>query len=160
MEKTEASSPAREKALQTAANVLQYHHRSAQALYDRLLEKEIPEQDAAYAVARLQELGYLNDTEYGRRLVRDLAQRGYGAARIRRTLMEKKLSKEDIELAMEEYSPDEARMQSYIRSRLQPGQTDRRRIKQVSDGLFRRGFCWEEIRAALQVYADQWEEEE
>ena len=55
----------REKTLRMAANVLEYRHRSSRALYQRLLEKGAEEQDAAYAVARLQELGYLNDGEYG-----------------------------------------------------------------------------------------------
>ena len=45
----------REKTLRMAANVLEYRHRSSRALYQRLLEKGAEEQDAAYAVARLQQ---------------------------------------------------------------------------------------------------------
>ena len=93
----------REKTLQMAANVLEYRHRSSRALYQRLLEKGAEEQDAAYAVARLQELGYLNDGVYGGMLVRDLCQRGYGPARIRRYLREKQIDPPDIEIAMESY---------------------------------------------------------
>ena len=59
---------ARDRALRTAANVLQYRQRSARALYDRLLEKGLEPELAEYAVERLQQLGYLNDAEYGRLL--------------------------------------------------------------------------------------------
>ena len=62
----------REKTLHMAANVLEYRHRSSRALYQRLLEKGAEEQDAAYAVSRLQQMGFLNAGEYGAMLVRDL----------------------------------------------------------------------------------------
>ena len=79
----EALSPEerRERVLRTAANVLTYRARSSQALYDRLVEKGAAPEDAAWAVARLRELGYLNDADYGRLVVRDLAARGYGPGR-------------------------------------------------------------------------------
>ena len=86
----------REKTLRMAANVLEYRHRSSRALYQRLLEKGAEEQDAAYAVARLQQLGFLNDGEYGKLLVRDLCRRGYGPARIRQYLKEKQLDARHI----------------------------------------------------------------
>ena len=79
----------REKTLRMAANVLEYRHRSSRALYQRLLEKGAEEQDAAYAVSRLQQMGFLNDGEYGKLLVRDLCRRGYGPSRIHQYLKEK-----------------------------------------------------------------------
>ena len=93
----------REKTLHMAANVLEYRHRSSRALYQRLLEKGAEEQDAAYAVSRLQQMGFLNDGEYGAMLVRDLCRRGYGPRRIRQYLREKLLDPPDIERAMEAY---------------------------------------------------------
>ena len=101
----EALSPEerRERVLRTAANVLTYRARSSQALYDRLVEKGASPEDAAWAVARLRELGYLNDADYGRLVVRDLAARGYGPGRIRRALLDKKLDPADRELAMDAY---------------------------------------------------------
>lgn len=149
-----AAAERRDRALKTAANVLQYRQRSAQALYDRLLEKEIDPEDAAYAVARLLELGFLNDGEYARLLVRELSGRGYGPARIRQALREKKLEPETVELAMEEYQPDPERLRRYVESKLRGQQPDRKTLKRVSDGLFRRGFGWEDIRRALREYTD------
>lgn len=144
----------KQAALETAAHILQYRHRSRQALYDRLLEKGVPEEAAAYAVARLKELGYLNDFEYGKALLRDLAARGYGARRIRMALREKNLEPEDIEAVMAEYVPDEARLRACVAAKIKGQSPDRKLLKRTADSLFRRGFSWEEIRAALRDYAD------
>lgn len=149
----------REKTLRMAANVLEYRHRSSRALFERLLEKGAEEQDAAWAVARLQELGYLNDGEYGKLLVRDLCGRGYGPARIRRYLREKKLEPPDIETAMEAYVLQPEKLERYLRARLPEGPPDRKALKRAADGLFRRGFSWEEIQTALREYSEQMEEE-
>lgn len=142
------------EALETAARILEYHHRSRRALYDRLLEKGVPEEAAAYAVARLRELGYLNDAEYGRTLMRELAARGYGARRIRMALREKKLEPEDVEAVMAEYVPDEDRLRACVAAKLKGRIPDRKTLKRTADSLFRRGFSWEEIRSALRSYAD------
>ncbi len=138
----------RERALQMAANVLEYRQRSARALYDRLLEKGCAGEDAAYAVARLIELGYLNDGEYARLLVRELSGRGYGAGRIRMALREKKLEPADIDAAMESYVLNEDKLTALAKAKLK-GQTDRKSLKRAADALFRKGYSWEEIRAAL-----------
>ena len=152
-------SGSREKTLHMAANVLEYRHRSSRALYQRLLEKGAEEQDAAYAVARLQELGYLKDGEYGAMLVRDLCRRGYGPLRIRRYLREKLLDPPDIEIAMEAYELQPEVLGKYIDSKLGGEPPDRRALKRVADGLFRRGFGWETIQNALREYSLNLEDE-
>ncbi len=148
----------REKTLKMAANVLEYRHRSAAALYDRLLEKGADGQDAAWAVMRLQQLGFLNDGEYGKLLVRDLCARGYGPARIRRYLKEKQLDGTDIDIAMEAYEFRPDKMESYIASKLRGQDPDRKALKRVADGLFRRGFSWGDIQNALRAYTDSMED--
>ena len=150
----------REKTLQMAANVLEYRHRSSRALYQRLLEKGAEEQDAAYAVARLQQLGFLNDGEYGKLLVRDLCRRGYGPGRIRQYLKEKQLDGPDIDIAMEDYVFLPEKLQAYIDSKLRGQIPDRKALKRVGDGLFRRGFSWGTVQSALRDYTDSLELEE
>ncbi|MBQ4578636.1 MAG: regulatory protein RecX [Clostridia bacterium] len=150
----------REKTLRMAANVLEYRHRSSRALYQRLLEKGAEEQDAAYAVARLQQLGFLNDGEYGKLLVRDLCRRGYGPTRIRQYLREKQLDSEDIDTAMEDYVFLPEKLQAYIDSKLRGQDPDRKALKRVADGLCRRGFSWGVIQSALRDYTDSLELEE
>ena len=150
----------REKTLRMAANVLEYRHRSSRALYQRLLEKGAEEQDAAYAVARLQQLGFLNDGEYGKLLVRDLCRRGYGPARIRQYLKEKQLDEPDIDIAMEDYVFLPEKLEQYILSKLRGQTPDRKALKRVANGLYRRGFGWSDIQRALRDYTDSLEVEE
>ena len=150
----------REKTLHMAANVLEYRHRSSRALYQRLLEKGAEEQDAAYAVSRLQQLGFLNDGEYGKLLVRDLCRRGYGPARIRQYLKEKQLDEPDIDIAMEDSVFLPEKLEQYILSKLRGQTPDRKALKRVADGLYRRGFGWSDIQRALRDYTDSLEVEE
>ena len=150
----------REKTLRMAANVLEYRHRSSRALHQRLLEKGAEEQDAAYAVARLQQMGFLNDGEYGKLLVRDLCRRGYGPNRIRQYLKEKQLDGPDIDIAMEDYVLLPEKLEQYIQSKLRGSQADRKALKRVADGLYRRGFSWGVIQSALREYTNSLELEE
>lgn len=145
----------RKKTLNLAADILRYHQRSAAALYERLLEKGVVPEDAAYAVAKLQEWGYLCDADYAALVVRDLCARGYGKNHIRQALRQKKVESETAERALEDFSPNDEKLQQYIRRKLKDEHTpDRRVLKKLTDGLFRRGFSWEEIRAALRKYLD------
>ena len=150
----------REKTLRMAANVLEYRHRSSRALHQRLLEKGAEEQDAAYAVARLQQMGFLNDGEYGKLLVRDLCRRGYGPNRIRQYLKEKQLDGPDIDIAMEDYVLLPEKLEQYIQSKLRGSQPDRKALKRVADGLYRRGFSWGVIQSTLREYTNSLEQEE
>jgi len=150
---------ARQKALNTAANVLQYRHRSRAALLKRLLEKEIPEPDARYAVDRLTALGLLDDADYAHQLAEGYAGRGYGAGYIRRALREKGIEPADIDDVIEDFEPREDKLARYIAQRMDGKEPDRKLVKKVSDGLFRRGFSWDEIRAALGRYTDNLEDD-
>ena len=152
------SEESRRKALNTAAAVLQYKNRSRQELYQRLLEKDVAEEDAAYAVERLVELGLMDDGAYAQSLAHNYAARGYGPARVRQELKKHLLEEEDISAALEDFSPDYDKMNAYIRSRLGGKTPDRREIKKITDGLFRRGFSWGDIRHAMQEYTDALED--
>jgi regulatory protein len=152
------SDESREKALKTAANVLEYKHRSRAALLSRLIEKGLDPDDAAYAVARLQELGFLDDGAYARALVEDYKNRGYGAAHIRQALRQKAFEPLDIDDALADFTPDTEKMQKYIAAKIGPS-PDRKALKRVGDGLFRRGHGWGDIQAALRAYTDALEDE-
>ena len=152
------SAESREKVLNQAAALLEYQNRSCQALFERLLEKGAEEQDAACAVARLQELGYLDDARYGALIVRDLTARGYGKGRVRQKLREKKVDERVIQTLLETYEPDREKLAALAASRLRGKTLDRRELKRTADALFRRGFSWEEIRDVLREYEMQAEE--
>ncbi len=152
------SAESRETVLNQAAALLEYQNRSCQALFERLLEKGADEQDAAYAVARLRELGYLDDARYGAVILRELTARGYGKARVRQKLREKKIEASVIETLLETYEPDREKLAALAASRLRGKQMDRRELKRTADALFRRGFSWSEIQDVLREFEMQAEE--
>ena len=151
----------RKKALAVAANVLTYTNRSAAALHDRLLEKGIEEEDAAYAVARLIELGFLNDETYGRQVVEQCRAKGWGRIRIAQELKKKQLEPELAERLLEDFEPDTEKMRRLIDARLKGDPApDRAAVKKAADSLARRGLTWAQIRQALSDYTEQLEEME
>ena len=138
----------REKALAAAAAVLNYKNRSSRKLYDKLLEKGIKPEDAEHAIERLRDFGYLDDGEYALTVLRSGMAKGWGKDRIRRKMQEEKLTEQTIEQALEQYTLDEDRLDSFIMSH-SGDLSDPRERKKISDKLFRRGYSWEEIGAAL-----------
>jgi len=151
----------KKKALNVAANVLTYKNRSAAALYDRLIEKGIGEEDAAYAVGRLEELGFLNDEKYGDSLVSALKAKGWGRTRIKQELKKKKLEPGLIDSLLEDFEPDYDKMKKMISAKLKNDPApDRAAVKRVADSLARKGFSWEQIKHALNEYIEQLEDYE
>ena len=146
------------KALQTAANILQYKNRSKAALYQRLEEKGISPSDALYAVERLETLGFLDDRTYAQTYARMRIEKGYGKRRIRQELRQKGVEENLVEEVVQALPTDLSKMEGYIRSHLKTEAVDRKALKRVADGLFRRGFGWDEIRSALDAYQEQLEE--
>ena len=50
-------------------------------------------------------------------------------------------------------------MDSFIRSRLSDP-SDPKQVKRVTDGLFRRGYSWSDIKNALERFRESYEEED
>lgn len=152
------SAESKEKVLNQAAALLEYQNRSCQALFDRLLEKGADEQDAAYAVAKLQELGYLDDAKYGAMILRDQQAKGYGKGRVRQKLREKKVDQQVVQALLDTYETDREKLAAMAASKLRGKTLDRRELKRTADALFRRGFSWGEIQDVLREYEAQAEE--
>ena len=152
------SAESKENVLNLAAALLEYQNRSCQALFDRLLEKGADEQDAAYAVAKLQELGYLDDAKYGAMILRDQQAKGYGKGRVRQKLREKKVDEQVTQALLDTYETDWEKLAALAASKLRGQVLDRRALKRAADALFRRGFSWSEIQDVLREYEAQSEE--
>lgn len=152
------SEESRAKALAVAAAALNYKNRSSCQLHDKLLEKGIEPEDAEYAIERLRGFGYLNDSEYAASVVRSGVNKGWGKVRIRRKLVECKLDEEIIEQALMDYETDEEKLDRFIMQNIK-NLTDRKEKKKVTDKLFRRGYTWEEIGAAMRRCSMDYEED-
>ena len=122
---------------------------SKKDLQQRLVQKgENPEQAAA-AVAWMEEMHLVDDAETARQIVARCAAKGYGIARARQALYEKKIPKRYWDDALMDYPDQLAHILAFLRSRLDE-HADQKQVKKAVDALLRRGHSYSEIRAALQ----------
>lgn len=148
-----------EKTLARAFRLLAAKARSVAELRERLLEKaeaEVVEQ----ALARLAELGYINDDSYARSFANSrLSYKPLGRVRLRQDLQRKQLSNQVVEQALDhaytEHSEEELIDRAIEkRLRLKGAPTTREEAKKLFDYLLRRGFSYDlvlkKVRAAGQ----------
>lgn len=128
----------------------------------RALQREALRAAAEETAKRMEELGLLDDGEYGRAIARHYAARGFGVRKIRDELYRRGVPREYWEKALSELSEQEdggSTLDGLVRKKLRGAQPTREELKKVSDYLARRGFGWEEISGALERYTAQTPEE-
>lgn len=131
---------------------------SSQELYDRLVEKGESPHNSAATVAWLCELHFLDDEQYAGMVARHYAGKGYGIARIKQELYRRKVPSAFWEAALEALPASDDKLDRLLRSKLRSDEPDRKELKRATDALYRRGFSWEEIRAALARYQSERED--
>ena len=129
-------------------------------LLRKLREKGVDETEAAEAVERLVELGFVDDARYAPIIVRHCAAKGYGPQRVRQELLRRGIPKELWDEAMAQLPVQDDTIDRLLRSRLKSLHPDRAELKKASDYLLRRGYGWDEIRSALARYDAEIEEEQ
>lgn len=132
---------------------------SRKELIRRLTEKGETPENAEAAADWLEDIGALNEGDYARSIVRHYSARGYGIQRIRQELLRRGIPRELWEDAMEEQSDPDDRILAFINQKMRGHEGDPRQLKRTTDALLRRGFRWEEIRAGLNRYGANIEEE-
>lgn len=134
---------------------------SKEDLQQRLVRKgESPEQ-AKQAVAWMAELKLVDDGQTASQIVSRCAAKGYGAARAKQMLYEKRIPKEYWEEALADYPDQTENIINFLRSRLQ-GDWEERDLKRAVDALLRRGHSYSEIQQGLrsiQAELDDFREE-
>ena len=139
----------------TASNV------SKADLRRRLVDKgETPEQ-ADKAVQWLQDLQLLDDETTARQIVESCVAKGYGVARAKQALYEKRIPKHLWDGVLSDYPDQTERIYLFLKSRLGE-QWDARDLKRATDALLRKGHNYGAIREALrllQIDSDELREE-
>lgn len=128
---------------------------SRRELKSRLVRKGETEEHAQQAVQWLDELRLLDDAEVAAQIVRSGAAKGYGAARIRQMLYEKKIPRELWDDALSQLPPQENAIDEFLRRRFRGAKPDQKELKRATDALLRRGHSWRDIRSALERYAPE-----
>lgn len=121
-------------------------------------KKPVNAEQAEAAADWLTELGYLNDAEYARAVARHYAAKGYGERRVRDELWKRGVPRELWDQALEEVQDPAEGMDAFIRRKLMGRTPDRETLGKLSAALARRGYRWEDIRAALSRYGGDEEE--
>lgn len=121
---------------------------SRRDLEDRLIRKgEDPEQ-AKEAVKWMEDLHLVDDRSTAEQIVRSCISKGYGMARAKQALYEKRIPKQYWEDVLMEYPDQEEKIEAFLRSRL-TGDSDQKDVKRAIDALIRRGHGYGVIRRIL-----------
>ena len=130
-------------------------------LEQRLIRKGESRQQAREAVQWMEQLNLVDDRETAQQVVRRCISKGYGIARAKQMLYEKRIPKELWEEALQDYPDQSDSISDYLRSRLH-GDWEERDLKRTVDALLRRGHSYADIRKALEklrLDADTFQEE-
>ena len=142
-----------------AADLIGKRAMSRRDLERKLREKGASEAEARYAAEWLEAIGALNDAEYAAALVRHYSGMGYGPARIKEKLYEKKVPRELWEDALEELPADGGQVDAFLRSKLRGRTPDEKEKRRLTNALLRRGFPWGEVKSAWRRLGEEMQED-
>lgn len=130
-------------------------------LEQRLIHKGEDPQQAKEAVQWMSELELLDDRRTADQIVRKCIGKGYGLARAKQALYEKRIPKQYWQEVLEDYPDQTEKIISYLRAHIGDGSQERD-LRRATDALLRRGHSYFEIRRALEqlsLDADEFPEE-
>lgn len=130
---------------------------SKRDLEARLVRKGEDPGQAREAVQWMEDLHLLDDRKTAEQVVYSCIHKGYGLARAKQALYEKRIPKELWDQVLEDYPDQMEKVLSFLRSRLDED-SDNREVKRAVDALMRRGHTYGTIRAALNILSLDWEE--
>lgn len=121
---------------------------SKRDLESRLVQKGEKPADARQAVQWLEELHLLDDEKTAEQIVHSCISRGYGRARAKQALYEKRIPKDLWESALADYPEQTEKLEAFLKAKI-TNSGDQREIKRAVDALLRRGHSYRAIREAL-----------
>lgn len=122
---------------------------SKRDLEHRLIQKgEDPEQAKA-AVDWMSDMSLLDDGKTAQQIVSRCISKGYGLARAKQALYEKRIPRELWDAALEGYPEQIDKIMDFLESRLGEAPSDQE-VKRAIDALLRRGHSYGSIRRAMQ----------
>ena len=123
---------------------------SRRDLEERLVRKGEDPGQAKAAVQWMEDLHLVDDRNTAEQVVHSCISKGYGLARAKQALYEKRIPKEYWEEALADYPDQMDKILSFLRSRLDEDADDRQ-VKRAIDGLIRRGHSYGKIREGLNI---------
>ena len=121
---------------------------SKRDLQQRLIHKGEDPQQAMEAVQWMSDLSLLDDGKVAEQVVARCIAKGYGLARAKQALYEKKIPKEFWEDALADYPDQEEKIEDFLRARIRDPR-DPKEVKRAVDALLRRGHSYGAVRRVL-----------
>lgn len=126
---------------------------SEKELRDKLRDKGAAPEDIDTVCALCIDYGFVNDAEYAGMIVRHYAAMGYGPGRIRQEFKRRGVPPALWDAAMAEFPEGTDTIDRLLAQRLRGRDaSDRKERDKAANALFRKGYSWGEIRAALARY--------
>ena len=121
---------------------------SRRDLEARLVRKGEDPQQAKEAVAWMEDLHLVDDRATAEQVVSSCISKGYGLARAKQALYEKRIPKEYWDEALADYPDQTEKITAFLKSRLD-ADSDEKQVRRAVDALIRRGHSYGTIRQAL-----------
>lgn len=121
---------------------------SRRDLEARLVRKGEDPQQAKEAVAWMEDLHLVDDRATAEQVVSSCISKGYGLARAKQALYEKRIPKEYWDEALADYPDQTEKITAFLKSRLDAN-SDEKQVRRAVDALIRRGHSYGTIRRAL-----------
>ena len=121
---------------------------SRRDLEERLVRKGEDPKQAKEAVQWMEDLHLVDDRNTAEAVVHSCIAKGYGLARAKQALYEKRIPKAYWDEALEDYPDQMEKISAFLRSRLDED-SDEKQVKRAIDALIRRGHSYGTIRRAL-----------
>lgn len=121
---------------------------SRRDLEARLVCKGEDPQQAKEAVAWMEDLHLVDDRATAEQVVSSCISKGYGLARAKQALYEKRIPKEYWDEVLADYPDQTEKITAFLKSRLD-ADSDEKQIRRAVDALIRRGHSYGIIRRAL-----------
>ena len=141
---------AKEKALW----LISYRDHSEKELVDKI-KRDYSEESALAAVAKLKDLGLVNDENYARRYYKELTlgSKHLSPRGAKYKLMEKGIDRNLIDIIMEETEVDQReQIRIIIEKKYKNFTTDEKYKRRAISGLQRKGFSWDDIKSVMSEY--------
>lgn len=117
-------------------------------LQQRLIQKGENAESAKEAVCWMEELNLLDDRRTAEQVVARCVSKGYGLARAKQALYEKRIPRDYWQEALQDYPDQMDYIRHYVQEHL-PQEPDQKAVKKVIDALIRKGHSYGHIRRVL-----------
>ena len=121
---------------------------SKKDLESRLVRKGEDPRQAREAVAWMADLHLVDDRATAEQVVSTCVSKGYGLARAKQALYEKRIPREYWDDVLADYPDQSEKIAAFLRSRLD-ADSDDKQVKRAIDALIRRGHSYGTIRRVL-----------